>query len=336
MSTQLHNSRQFNSICVTCALWLCTAIFDAQQAPQPGQMFDPAGIPDRVKMGALAGNLRGGYQSGAITFVAAKKSVDFYWTASALTNQEPDWDTYGSTASLSTNSRLQSRYTNYRNSVSTNIYVTACGRLDDDELLVAGVSSTGRTMVQRWLFVWPDPMPQPEVDPETGLDSVEVVVPGLQRTNVYTGPPGTSPPKIITGICGLRNGSGATTKALAQFAAPNDVMQLNLGTGAMTLLASETGAGATLGAVSSLGIKHYSSIGIRDHYVDGYLYAFNLGSSASSSFYGGAPVDDDDVRLYLVDTDRNGTIDSAMQMSTIQFSAGDYDELDAYRDWWLE
>lgn len=320
---------------------LAMADIMAAQQSQQAPTFNPSALPERLRFGGGSGaTIRNGFQAGSVTWRASATGADIRWTSSPLTNSEPDWDTYSENVNLGNNSRGNAKYQTAKQAIQTAFYVTAIGREYQDSLLVAGVKKVGgQVIVQRWEFFWPlTGMPNPVEDFATGLESVEIVIPGLQKTTLYTSVEiNGDPTVIVSGICGLRGPSGSSpTHAVLQFVAPNDIKLMNLTTGNITLLASESGSGGALGVVPSLSIKKYSGISIKNHSALGYVYFFSTGSSAVSDFYGGAGLDDDDVRTHLVDSDRNGTIDSALELSTNQAQAAGYLTLENYFDWWLE
>jgi len=165
---------------------------------------------------------------------------------------------------------------------------------------------------------------------------VEIVLPGVQRVTLSTSQQFNGDwSSVMSGVSGLR-GTGASGKALVQFVQPNDLYVLDLATGSKALLASETNASGLFGVQPSLGIKEYSGIAVFNHADYGYTYFLGTGSSALSGFYGGADIDDDDLRLHLFDANRDGILDSALPLSTNQARAAGYLDLDNYIDWWLE
>ena len=306
------------------------------QTAFPGPTFKVQDIPWRLRMGAFQGKLRAGLQEGYISFTAAHKKVNIRWTSSAITNEEPDWNLFSTQFDFGNNAVGSSKFRSDDQVVTAGFYVTACGRLNDSTLLVGGINRVhGGAIVEQWTFDWPPTMPSPVL--EDGFETVEIVHPGVQRTVVYSDAPLTGAPRqYVSGLCGLRDSGGPTNTALVQFDNPNDVLVLDLGTGVLTLLASESDASALFGATPSLAIKEYSAIKILNHSSAGYVYFLLTGSPAISTQYGGASLDDDDQRLHLLDSDRDGVVDAVVAMSTNEAESQGYLDLTDYEDWWME
>lgn len=335
-----HSTRHFISapLLITCLSTAAIGSTGQQNNQAPPVVLQSIPVPARLVAGRCAGTIRKGYQSGRVTFLASFKKVNIAWSASARTNLQPDWATYSSNDNLGQNSRNYARYAEERQEIAAGFFVTACGLLGSDSLLVAGVSQEGgKAVVWRWDFTWPDVLPVPAIGPQ-GYSSVSIALPGVQKQLVYVGPPlATASHPFISGICGLRaQGVPTPLKAVVQFESPNDVFELDLTTSSLALLASETDAFGLLGSVPSLSIKSYTNIKVMDHSQMGYIYFLSNGHDLSSAPYGGSGLTDTDVRMHLLDSNRDGVLDSALELSTAQATNGGYLNTDNYSQWWLE
>lgn len=241
-------------------------------------------------------------------------------------------ETFNRDLDFANNARGKARYEEARQSLDATFHVTAVGRLDSDSLLVAGHGLVdGRAVIERWDFLFPDPMPEPELG-ANGFTTVQIVFPGVQAADVDSSP-NAGAPRYVTGICGLRGGS----KALVHFAQPNDVYLLDLSTGAMTLLLSETAPGGSLGVAASLAVKEYCRIRVLDHPTLGYAYFFEVGASAIHEDYGGSQVVTADTPLLrMLDGNRDGAPDGILELSVNQAKAQSLLDVENYSTWWLE
>jgi len=313
------------------AMLVATAGVCGAAAQQSQSYFDESDIPISVRSSGMAGKLRMGLQAGVVSAIGRERCVNVLWTASAIANQEPD---YSLEVDFANRAIGGAKATTRNQMVGTNFFPTAFGKLSDSEVLVAGIRSSGVTVVQRWTLVWPPQMPSPTQDVESGLTSVEVVFPTIERSNVFVGP-ALSGRRYVTGINSLRRLAGAPTQALIQFLQPdNDVMVMDLSSGGFELLASEANSSAELGVLTSLATKDYSQIGFGDKTDTGYCYRFWRGDSDLSTVLpAGSPPTP---ILMLVDNDRDGTIDNAVQLTSGQFVSGGFDNLRNYAAFWLD
>jgi hypothetical protein len=303
------------------AFFLIPCLLLAQQA-QP--TFFPQDIPSALLTSDMRGTLQRGFQTGRVSANASERTVYVHWTASALQNRAPDyslaWDpergTLG-TASFSTD----------RQAHVVAFYPTAIGRLSGDSILVAGAKTNGGTIIQKWTVLWPSEMPAPVVG-DDGFSSVSLVLPTVQKSVVYS-TSGLGSPGFVSGMCGLRSPVGVSD-ALVQYLDPNNVYVMSLTSGAMTLVASETGTSGTIGAIAALGAKDYSGIGSSERAGFGYVYQFYRGRTDVLSSSLDVPV------LMIIDSDKDGSIDGHLELSSGAYESTGWATLDNYVSPWLD
>lgn len=174
-------------------------------------------------------------------------------------------------------------------------------------------------------------MPRPAADPATGLVGVDVVLPAVEPKRVWTAGP-AAPRRFVAGVTGLRKRRGGSDHALVQFHEPNDVVMLDLGDGSVTLLASHVDLSALLGTSRSLAAKDYSGLASSERKGMGYVYTFARGRVDRGTSDNGpswpAPV--------LLDSDRDGTPDSLLELDEDEWVAQGWSDLDSYVDPWLD
>jgi hypothetical protein len=107
---------------------------------------------------------------------------------------------------------------------------------------------------------------------------------------------------------------------------------MDLASGARSLLASQTDSLACLGVVAALGCTYCDSIQFGDRPETGFSYVF---TGWGPGCVQAAPSDTDPRILILLDTDRDGIIDSFKQLSGTQWMAEGWFRLESYREWWL-
>lgn len=290
-------------------------------AQQTQLYFYPSDIPPSVRTSGMAGRLRNGFQSGEVRANAIARTITIEWTASALENQEPNYalvpnfsDSALGDAAVSCDSQL----------FATNYYPTACGKLSNFAVLIAGIKTNGSTIIQRWDIIWPE-MPAPTIDPGTGLSQVDVAFATVQKTTLYTGSIFASP-KYISGICGLRR-QGDPVSALVQFCEPNDIMAFDLTAKTLSLVASETNPLGALGTLQSLSEKNYRGISVRERSPGGYLYEFSRNNRIALP--SAAPI------LILVDNNKDGVVDGASELSVSAYQSQGFQDLSNYVAPWL-
>jgi len=271
--------------------------------------------------------LREAYQSGIVSLNAMERRVSIRWTASELTNLPPDfsleWD-------VQNNALGGAKATSGGQTFSTNYYPSACGPIDSDGMLIGVITSVGGIIVQRWEFTWPETMPIPVVDPATGLSVVAVALPTLERTTVYS-EPRDGPHRFVAGICGLRIVGTRPQKALIQFHEPNDICVLDLNSGNLSLVASETDDTGSLGLLPALSAKDYSGIAVREHVSQEYVYRFaRTRTDGHRDTAPSVPI------ILIVDNDRDGIVDVVHQLTGDDFLAQGWYDLQNYIDWWLD
>jgi hypothetical protein len=268
-----------------------TAVSLAASAQGPSVNFSPNGL----RAGSANSVLRAGFQKGLVSTDTSRRSVDFLWGAGATVNQ--------------------ARYRNYipsleptepmptaieMVSIGTRFDPNAVAVLDGNRLLVAGVTDDQHTVIVRWDFTWPSPMPAPQTDPATGITTVALQVRdrrGISRIYLGTAPPD----RRVHSMCGLVREDALSSHALVVWSDNGDIGLLDIETGATSLLASgEIAAGAFV--IPSLGSVAYNHIGFAERFDLGYTYELYretvLGSRTAVW-----------PATLLVDSDRDGVVD---------------------------
>jgi len=278
--------------------------------------FDWMDIPAYLRGNSGAGTVREGNQAGTLELDGIAKVVRIDWKASAVCNEPPDYSlpwnvfehTLGNHKVIKVSQEISRRY-----------FPTACCALDSSTLLIAGVHSNGKVLIEKVELVWPSPMPSVVIDTATGITSVNPVVPSVgQTTALYESDLQSG--GLIRCMSKVNRQGEAMTQALFMLDESNDVFTVDLSSGAVSLLASPTDASASLGLVPLLSGKDQTSISAMDHRVQGYTYAFrrNLGLQPTVSDPSIPSI------LILVDSDRDGDMDAPLQLSPDDYMAQDW------------
>ncbi|HED66114.1 MAG TPA: hypothetical protein ENJ09_11235 [Planctomycetes bacterium] len=289
--------------------------------------FDPMEVPAQLRgrtLGMGGAGLRAGFQVGEPRFVVLERKVEIFWAASALENpgQPVDpraiWNPF-------TNAPGSARVDTRSQLVQVSYHPTACSKLDDTTLIVAGMDVGGRTIVERWDLAWSAPLPDVSLDPDSHVSSVPVVLPSVRRTTILDRRGG---PRYVTGICGVRRPVGAAVQAVVQYAKPNDIYLLDVADGSEVLLASSSGAPGILTGIRALtgpANRNHNQIEVLEHSTRGYLYRF-----WRTRLEPGQKI------LVLVDANKDGSIDDFLELTPGQYTSQGLDNLRNYDEFWLE
>ena len=188
--------------------------------------------------------------------------------------------------------------------------------LGDDIMLIAGVDSYGKTIIERYKFRWPTVASHPFAMHPSGAVRYILEYPAHTGTKrCYEGDvPGKKLVRFLLGLMGTE--SGKAKHALVQFHDSSDVYTVNTGTDMMTQLASSTVTAGTLGHVPSLGDGHDFSWKA-DHDDYGYIYVFGFEDNVDSS---------DPPTLVFVDDNRDGLIDSYLTVPAGSWIGTEWDD----------
>ena len=290
-------------------------------------VFTEIDVPYEMRVRQGAGAIRKGYQEGRIRTSSVEKQVFIGWTSSAIANQPPVWTAQWSPQGNALDgNKAQSGIQEF----STRYFPTASCVLAEDAIVVAGITTAGETVVERWSLAWPTPMPSPLAN-QAGVTAVSVALPsraGVRR--VYSAD--VVGRRYVRNLCALRRASGPPTDCLVQFYDSNDLYSLNLNTGQATLVASAVNASGALGMVPGLQPKNHSAISFGNR--TGVGYAYTLRRGMKSSLATGSPTAPPVV--VLVDGNRDGVVDSALQMTAADYAQQGWSNLNNYESWWLE
>jgi hypothetical protein len=137
--------------------------------------------------------------------------------------------------------------------------------------------------------------------------------------------------RYVAALAGLRVQGAETEAALVQFYDSQDVYVLDLNVHTLLLLASANAPGAIFSAPESLSVTDHTGITCADRTDVGFVYTFSRGKGDLTWL--DQPYDTP--ILTLIDSDRDGDVDSFLQLSDEQFTQGGWDDLSNYTDWWL-
>jgi len=278
----------------------CMAIF-----PQPTQS-DPA-VPAHLATSYSPDQLRFGYQEGVIVTYAYPPTVKIDWIASGLSNAAPDHTlpvSYVDGDLIVGNHSFSKRDQRFR----VGLTPTASAVLDKKSILIAGIDQHDNTVVEIWSLSYgagtPPTEPSLNVNAVTGITSVEVTLPtrtSIQRIHSEN----AVGRKLVRNLCTIRTAGTNSTSALVQFEDSGDVYKMELASGALTLLSSSTGGG--LGSVPSLSTVSHMTLKFGDRTNYGFVYSLIF-----------AIADDQPGQItpsvLFFDQDRNGTIDSVLEL----------------------
>lgn len=178
------------------------------------------------------------------------------------------------------------------------MYPTDTALLDSDTLVVAGKRKGNYTTIERWEFEWPDPLPHPSYDDETGKWSYEIALPELtKRTEVYgESTPGRIFVRHLLPVLGL---SEEDASVFVQFHDSGDIYILDATDGALTLISGSSKAGV-LPVIPELA-NPYDRSWKANHRGQGYVYVLSVRDRTEPT---------DPPTLVLQDTDRDGDLDN--------------------------
>ncbi len=168
----------------------------------------------------------------------------------------------------------------------------------DNMLLVAGKDTlNGSTVIERWTFDSPDPLPAPKFDTATDqIDESGLKIDVVERTQVAR----ITNESAVYRLFKMR---GVQDRALVQFFGSRHVQVLNLANGSLSTLFAATPQAALPVQPELLNVK--GTRWTADHTVEGYVYMFG-------ELDGGRA-------LYLFDNDRDGTIDLETVLTRQQY-----------------
>lgn len=311
------------AITIVFAALLLAVVPPSASEPQPDpQAFDPTGIPYVLRHRGGAGAIHKGFQRGIVNTDAFAKSVTIDWAASAIMDQPPDytlvWDSDNRTLGpYKTQSRTQM--------FQTRFYPTASCIISQSSALVSGVTTSGRLTIERWDFVWPSPMPAPATDTASGVVSVPVTLPSRSMVRTVWSEDLTPGRYFVKILRAIASSNADPASCLVVFYDSNDVYTLDLVDGSMSLLASATDPNGQLGIVASLSpnTHYWSEFG--NHISAGFVYHLGRGLDLQPP-----PTAGDPLECIFVDADRNGTIDSVLQLTTSEYLSQGWNDSTSY------
>jgi len=296
-------------------------------AASPNQGFTPTDTPYMLRMRGGAGAIRNGYQEGRIRTNALDRWVVINWTASPIANQAPNYSLqWSSQHNAFGNNKAQDGFQEF----STRFHPTANCVIDSSRILVGGITPAGRTIIEEWTLGWPEAMPTPVTSTTTGIVSVAVALVTVTDTRRLFDADEVGK-KYVRNLCEIRRADAPTESCIVQFHDSNDVYELNLGDSNMKLLASASISTGPLGLVVGLGAKDHYGVWFGDRLGVGYTYRLVRGHKVGPlPATGSSPP-----TVILVDGDRNGTIDSVLQLAAAEYQAQGWSDLANYASWWL-
>lgn len=307
----------------SCVLGLMPAISAAQS-------FSLADVPVALRLKSSPNQMRRGFQSGGVPFLRAEsRQVEIHWQACGLLNGAAPVDM--SNFDLQTDS-VDGHVWHYGTQpLAVRYYPTAVCVVGDDTLVVAGINDHGHTIIEKWVFVWPQPMPGKVSSPTTGLTGVNVVLPIRQTVKVlYSGD--VLGKKYVRNLAPVQVVSGTPTSILVQFHDSSDVYSMALSDGAHTLIAGSAGGGGVLGAIPALSVGAHHYLKAMDHKTLGFIYRFEPGMRYARP----GPMQLVHSFIILQDADRDGAIESHFVLSGAGFLSQGLDKLSNYEQWWLK
>lgn len=273
-----------------------------------------------------SGMVRKGYQAGAVTINPIAKEVRIEWESSALQNSLP---TFPLPYDPATNSLGGNKARSSNQTVSTRFHPTAVAVSDRVNILVVGINDQDKTVMELWTLGWPAQMPAPMTSMQTGITDVAIVHPTVSANRFYAQPSGPGL-RYVRNVCAMRRPSGAATHAVVQFHDSGDLHIVSFATGTLSLLGSSTNGSGTLGLISSLSPSDQYVAKFGDRNGTGFVYMFVRGLSPSIGNAATPPT------LVLIDADRNGAIESYVNVSYPDWMPQGWGSLSNYNNWWLE
>lgn len=285
-------------------------------------------IPAPLLTGRSHRSIRRGCQQGRVTFNAVAQQVGVLWTASPTTNRPPSFDAPG-TIDFSTDVVDLERTESGQQTFSVTFRPTAAGVIDNESVLVGGVSRQGKTVIEVWQISWPLSVAGPVTNVETGVTSVELVLPGLgTQTRLYAD--NVAGRRYVRNVCGLEREDAATTEALVLFYDSNDLYRVDLSTGVLNLVASANDVSGDLGLIPDLKRRVYSALSYGHRTGAGYCYQLFVAPRACV-----LPATTDNT-LILIDDNRDGELESFLALSASEYASQGWHLLSNYTEWWLE
>lgn len=293
----------------------------------------PTDIPSAIRQHEGVGKIRKGFQCGTVVTNAYDKKIYFSWSASAIENVEPD---YTLPYSLNDN-RIGSHQVAVAHQVQKlRIHPTACCIIDEDTLLVAGLTTSGLTTVQKIILAWPSSMPAPVINVLTGFSSVAAVQPNVSSvTTIYLS--ANKAAETILNIAAIRVSNTLPSRYIIQYAGSGDVATGEISPTSTAniplLLASATSTSGSLGQVSSLTGEDQTIIQVREMTGVGNVYILeryivNIHPVAPSPSFKHYTI--------FIDSEKDGVIDVPLSLTKSEFDAQGWNNMDNYVDLWRE
>lgn len=286
------------------------------------QSFRADQVPYALQRHWGSGSLRSTYQRGSLLTNAAAKSLEIHWTASAIVNEPPD---YSLTYDPANNALGPYRAQSSTQELSTRYFPTASCALTTSSLLIAGVAPTSEWVLERWELVWPDPMPAPVTDPQTGLVSVPVALPNRARVQTLRTQPLDPTQGVIKFVVPIERIGAEPGSCLLGFHDSGELWVFDFASGSLQLLASPTDPTALLGAAPALGETYHVMVEFGSHRTEGNVYHPVSGFDVQQ-----APSALDPMEVLLLDTDRNGVIDEMRLLPFEEFAAQGWNDASNY------
>ena len=264
-------------------------------------------------------------QQAYVTTDSTSRVVTLHWTSSQYVGQPPNWSLTWDSA---TDGMGSCKTLTQDQIVTTRFYPTSCAIADADSILVGGINGDGETIIEVWDLTWVGPMPTPVIEGSSGLLVIPISQPNVTKTRVYQADEAGQ--RFVCSLAGLRvSGSSDAAAILVQFYDSQDVYTVDLGSSIPVLLVSESTPGALFSAPASLAPKDHTGMRFADRTDTGYVYIFERGRNGWWDQPYDAPI------LILIDGDRNGTIDSLVQLSDLDFEHAGWSDIDNFTEWWL-
>ena len=191
--------------------------------------------------------------------------------------------------------------------IPTAFWPTAVAPIDDDEIVIAGKSQRGDTVIQRRRFTQAYVLE--ESLPGGGGETYQFFPPQQEQiTEVFR--ENDTNYDMVTGMFPVRVGSHSNpaTKIFVQFWSSRDLYELDLSTGAYSMVLSAAAQPALNGV--------YDAFTVREHVTQGMFYLFRRLEWV-------APGEEVPI-LVLVDVNRDGVLDSSFTLDDTQWATGGY------------
>lgn len=183
---------------------------------------------------------------------------------------------------------------------------TAATRLDDSRIVLTGKSSAGLTIIETWTF-------EP---PALSADGAQIVAP--RRSSVVRHYEAYAPGRDTIQATAL-DLTGTASRVLVQFYDSRDLLSFDLASRTLTAVASPH-VGSGVFHAPQLDDYQWSAFEAKTHVVQGNVYLFRPKRHVVVAAGPGQDV----VAIALIDSNKDGIIDSATSMTTSEWQSAGY------------